>query len=139
MSSKSTHYKAGLALGTALGLAAISTLGTVPALVAMGGATAGSSAPDWLEISWHDRGERKSIIPHRRVTHWLLGWILACLASLAVFLRYTGAYWAVFLLAFLLSGLLHVGMDALTPMGVPVLHPWNRLRLRSAHKGRALG
>lgn len=83
------------------------------------GCLIGGKAPDWLELPlWNGQAR---IIPHRRVTHWVFGWILILGASTLLTapagLAVTG---------FAIGSLVHLLGDMMTPMGVPVLHPWNR-------------
>lgn len=84
------------------------------------------SAPDWLEIPWRTwGGGQRRFIPHRRITHWVLGW--AVLAGYAWW--HSGdIFWAV-AFGFACGGLTHLAMDIPNPAGVPVIHPWSRTSL----------
>lgn len=77
-------------------------------------------APDWLELPWNGR----RLIPHRRITHWVLGWAIV-LAYASTMLQ-GFASWA--LVGFSLGCLIHLSGDMLTPRGVPVIHPWARTK-----------
>lgn len=84
----------------------------------------GAKAPDWLEIRTWVRGVRLSVIPHRTITHtWWLWVLFAALSWLGL-----ESMVAQIVLAFAAACLLHIGMDALTPMGVPLLNPFGRRR-----------
>ncbi len=93
----------------------------------------GSTAPDWLEIPYGGRGEdRRSIIPHRTLTHyaplWLgvLGgalWLLAQQPVAAVNLTASAAA------GFSLGALSHLFLDLLTPLGIPLFSLRQRYHL----------
>lgn len=96
-----------------------------PVLVAIG-CIAGGKCPDWLEIPLQN-GSGRRLIPHRRITHWMFGWI-------AIF--FLCLWWNKFdpvfpsaLAGFSLGALTHILMDVVNPTGVPVLHPWRRSSL----------
>ncbi len=81
----------------------------------------GGKAPDWLELPlWNGQGR---LIPHRRITHWVLGWIAALGSSTFIDPPVSMA-----VAGFSIGCLIHLSGDLLTPMGVPVLHPWARTR-----------
>lgn len=91
------------------------------------GLFAGAIAPDRLEMSFPGRLiGRKSIIPHRTLTHspWL--WLV----SLAVGIGFvsTGAGWTLLIawqwIGFSVSGLLHLAIDIGSPSGIPLLNPF---------------
>lgn len=82
----------------------------------------GSTAPDWLETL----GPRIRWVRHRTLTHWWLVWTV--LAAVAFF--YLNAALSVTIMAFCAGAMVHVLGDALTPMGVPVLHPGARKTIR---------
>lgn len=107
--NKLTHQLTGVALGGVLFAA------SVPVEVCCG-VVLGSSAPDWLEISKWVNGVRYSVIPHRTLTHWLTFWWL-CLVALMV----TPTSPVVYVLqGFCLGAILHIALDSVTPMGVPL-------------------
>lgn len=86
------------------------------------GALAGASAPDWLEI-WRKREVngrvvRTPIIPHRTFTHWLLPWLF--LVGYAFHLD------AVLLQGFAIAGVLHLASDFPNKMGIPLINPFGR-------------
>ncbi len=89
---------------------------------------AGGTGPDWLEIPVLN-GAR--LIPHRRITHWMLFWILVFAVS--VLGAVTNPALAALAAGFSLGCLVHLSGDVLTPMGVPLIHPWNRTSLAIVH------
>ena len=94
------------------------------ALVAVG-AMAGTSAPDWLEISHavKVRGKwvRKSVIPHRTITHWVPPWI-----ALAVWAYVSDIN---LLWGFAVAALMHLATDIPNPSGIPVISPFKNTSL----------
>ena len=138
MSSKFTHFVAGTALGS---IVASAHFGNFHEAISAGmlfvGAVAGSSAPDWFEISRWKRGRRRifrqndpdvrlSLVGHRTITHWLLLWVFTSLYYAMLILVEPLSPKTTFLFGFCISGLLHVYMDSRTPMGIPIYHPWRR-------------
>lgn len=115
---------------TAFALGSTSEAGAIASLAFFAGTLAGARAPDWLEIaSWTWAGERVSVIPHRTVTHWPWPWLAALAAALAVASgpgrgAQTFAYLA--LSGFAAAGLLHIALDAMSPAGVPLRHPFGK-------------
>lgn len=66
-----------------------------------------------------------SVIPHRTLTHWLSFWMLALVALITQPMSP-----GVFLFqGFSLGCVLHILLDAMTPMGVPVFWPTYRIRV----------
>lgn len=139
MSSKAAHFRAGAMLGLiAMPAVYYSTSNLVLAICAVAGSVLGSSLPDQLEIYWHtggglkkgwfargyNEGVRHSIIPHRTITHWFVLWV--CLSGYTILKTINDPTYPVniFLLFLVLSGLIHVCMDANTRMGIPIIHPW---------------
>lgn len=120
------HHMTGIAAG--LLCAPSEPVGFCLALL---GGWAGGVAPDMLEIPW---GARR-LIPHRRITHWMLLWAGA-LALLWLHPESPSylAYYA--LLGFVAGGLMHCLADLPNPTGVPVLHYWNRWSLDWWASGR---
>jgi inner membrane protein len=131
MSSKTVHYCSGVLLGVAAAWATSDMFSPWQSLTLFAGCLLGSSAPDTLEIKTWLWGTRLSVIPHRRITHWMLGWIVA--TGWMAFRVWQGAgfLWCV-ALGYCLSSLLHVYLDYRTPMSVPVFHPWRRARRSNA-------
>jgi membrane-bound metal-dependent hydrolase YbcI (DUF457 family) len=89
------------------------------------GALLGARAPDWIELaqfsSFLDR--RVSIIPHRTITHWPWLWLAALLIATGltqVYDDYPGREVAWGCVGFILSGMLHLLLDSLTPTGIPL-------------------
>lgn len=107
-----THRIAGIALAAAI-------IAQTDDYFLAAGVVVGATAPDWLEISKRVNGIRHSVIPHRTVTHWFLPWVTVLLYSI----MFEGAHWSL-VSGFAIGGLLHISMDAATPMGVPLLNPF---------------
>lgn len=104
----------------------------------------GSTAPDWLEIPWYfnplglSDNPRKSLIPHRRITHWVLGWVLMLLAGIyGIVQDYTLLGYCV--VGFSAGCLTHLLFDIPNPMGVPLFHPWHRTSLKLWKSGQREG
>lgn len=99
----------------------------LPALAVLFGVVLGARTPDWLEIAWFSSGGRESLIPHRTLTHWPWLWV-AALTGVLVFARTQDSPQALFAawvgIGFVAAALLHLVMDALTPMGIPFLTPF---------------
>lgn len=129
MSSRPAHYRAGVVSGLAMAWWLYPRFNLLQCFGVFLGALIGSSAPDWLEISRWWSGKRHSVIPHRTITHWMLGWfVLTAWVGMHGFSHRQFEWFLGF--GFCISATLHVLMDALTPMGVPIAHPWRRTRLR---------
>lgn len=132
MSSKAVHYAAGSLLGAGAAWLTASWFDPWQSALLVGGCLWGASAPDWLEISgrtfW---GRRVSLIPHRRITHWMLGWCAVTAWVLLNLAQRQSFQWCI-AAGFCLSALLHVLLDYRTPMSVPVIHPWRRSRRSNA-------
>ena len=113
------HHIAAAGGGTGLFLWACQSMSIQDATVLGVACVLGGKAPDWLEIPlWNGQGR---VIPHRRITHWVSGWLAVLGTS---FFMETPMSMAV--AGFSIGGLIHLSGDLLTPMGVPVLHPWSR-------------
>lgn len=125
----SSHRISGLGLGAAVAYAAP---GEASAYIAGAAAYFGATAPDWMERpTWKEEGSwftggkrrvRKSLVEHRKWTHWAAPWAAALVVGVVMGMP---PIWG-----FALGGLLHVFLDAMTPMGVPVLVPSRRRSLR---------
>lgn len=136
MSTKAVHAMTGLLAGVALAFYAKTSLPVGASIVL--GVLMGSSAPDWMEIArWEkkcylfrqDEHIRKSVIPHRTITHTLSIWVLLC--AFASYWLLTTSY-SVFnycVVGFLVSVLTHLLLDFRTPMGIPLLPFGKRYRL----------
>lgn len=86
------------------------------------GALLGASAPDYLEVvyGWDERGRRKSLLNHRTWTHWPYPWFAACAVLGA---KWDNGLFDYFSAGFISASLLHLAMDILTPMGIPLRWP----------------
>ena len=113
------HHITAAALGIAGAAIAVQSGLPVQGALFFVGAFAGASAPDWLELPFS--GGR--VIPHRTLTHvpWL--WLVALL-WVAVALH--GSWLWPVVLGFILASLLHLAMDSLSPMGIPLANPGGR-------------
>jgi membrane-bound metal-dependent hydrolase YbcI (DUF457 family) len=104
----------------------------------------GGTAPDWLEISRAKLSsdgvhyERRSVIPHRTITHWWPLWVFPLIyISWSIFgtiktignVHYNLSI-AVTLLAlgFFVGGITHLLMDVPNPMGIPLKCPLGKCR-----------
>ena len=96
------------------------------------GAVAGSVAPDLLEVPGFlpGSGKRLSIIPHRTWTHYAPFW--GALIAVVPLLAWPWPSLAVAVLGAALGGLLHLGLDVFTPMGLPVSWPPTRSARRKS-------
>lgn len=86
----------------------------------------GNTAPDTLEFSRYDETsyfKRKSLIPHRTYTHWLLLWIVVFFVAVILFMQQS--YWLP-LVTYALGGVLHLICDLPNPTGIPIIHPRKR-------------
>jgi membrane-bound metal-dependent hydrolase YbcI (DUF457 family) len=93
--------------------------GAIPAALAGACALLGATAPDALEIAWFKNGRRKSIIPHRTLTHWPALWIaLAVLDDWLIAPRY-GRTIGMAIAGYCAGAAIHLLMDIGTPMGIP--------------------
>ena len=104
----------------------------------------GGTAPDWLEISRAKISsdginyERRSIIPHRTITHWWPLWIIPSIYTLWLIFSFTkninikhyDLNMAIILLAlsFFIGGITHLLMDIPNPMGIPIKCPLGKCR-----------
>lgn len=110
----------GVALGGVLAAEALQAQAYLEASAVMALAVAGSRAPDSLEGYRWVGGKRLSLIPHRTITHWPAPWIVLGVVGIV---QMPG--WAVAgVVAFSLGGLLHLLFDAMTPSGIPLIHPF---------------
>lgn len=89
---------------------------------------AGSTSPDWLEIPY---GDGRRVITHRTVTHWVVLWLIAGGLALSV----PDPWISAAMLGFVVGGLIHLSGDAVTPAGIPWLHPTNKIQLARVPSG----
>jgi inner membrane protein len=97
-------------------------------LVALG-MVLGARGPDRLEIPSFNRRTkiRRSVIPHRTLTHWPPFWFVATLLCWLLWRQSTDIF--IFSvssvgLGFCSSGWLHLAMDIMTPSGIPLVSPF---------------
>lgn len=89
-----------------------------PAIAAA--ALAGSLFPDVAEGVIGFWGEsRLSLIPHRTLTHWLYLYV-----AMLFFAHRLGALPQALLIGLCAGSLLHIGLDAFSPMGIPLGNPF---------------
>lgn len=119
--SKHGHSLVALSLGVVV----LATHPTLTGAETAAGIIFGASAPDWTEIvSWGPFGGRESVLEHRTVTHWPPVWVAVALGSACV-----PEPWSHIVFGFALGALLHIAVDLGSPMGVPLLNPFRRVRL----------
>jgi inner membrane protein len=113
------------ATALALGVAGIIYLGMPNGIGWLIGCIFGASAPDYLEFHYGEgpRGHR-TLFVHRTWTHQPFFWVAAIAAYLHYEFRHTAYHYGV--LGWLYSALLHLCMDFLTPMGIPLGFPWSK-------------
>lgn len=110
------------ALGVAASVPFYKTQNWLMAALVLAVALWGARAPDALEMyKWSD-GKRRSIIPHRTITHWPPVWILIALPAYF----YTPTEYQPLIVVGLLACLLHLLMDFLTPSGIPLFNPFGK-------------
>ena len=97
-------------------------------LVALG-MVMGARGPDRLEIpSFNRRTQtRRSVIPHRTLTHWPLFWVI--LSGMCFWTWSESQDLLLYVitsvgLGFCAAGWLHLAMDIMTPAGIPLLSPF---------------
>jgi len=94
----------------------------------------GSTAPDWLEITWVNPGRgskgtsRGSLIPHRTITHWLAGWVILLGLSYSYLNQ---SILATTSFGFAIGGIMHLLMDFPNPMGIRVLNPFVQTKVKA--------
>lgn len=117
---KTGHHITSLALAAATTTVLWSNAPGV-AIPAAAGIVAGASAPDWTEMSWWFFG-RRSLLPHRTLTHWPVVWI-----ALALYFAWVGpGIVQSFGFGIVGGSSLHLLMDFGTPMGIPLLQPFGK-------------
>lgn len=82
----------------------------------------GGVAPDMLEVPY---GQGQRLLPHRRITHWLLFWLGGLLVLLYGDLSLNWLLRAA-LTGFFAGGLAHCLGDVVNPAGIPLVHPWKK-------------
>ena len=132
-----THFAAAVVFVPSVYRLAASLGDSMP-LVTAAAFMAGARAPDWLEVSRWKMGRRFSVIPHRTLTHTWWVWVVVAVAAI-VHDRGLISPQTSLILAFCAACLLHVFMDSLTPIGVPVFNPFGRRgRIRLGWFGKDL-
>lgn len=99
-----------------------------------------ASAPDTLEISYRSSSGYKGysrVINHRTITHWWPLWVFLWYYSLQISffladITHTNTsithYLNSFILGYAVGGIVHLSVDALSPMGIPILTPFSKSR-----------
>lgn len=121
-------------LGVAFGSAGFAVALEGSAVLAFLCAYPGATAPDWLEIPYGERGAtRRSVIPHRTLTHFVPLWmgllgisIWGLLQTPAVMINLLASA----SLGFACGALSHLALDLLTPLGVPLFSLRQRYQLK---------
>jgi membrane-bound metal-dependent hydrolase YbcI (DUF457 family) len=112
------------ATALALGIAGLCKLGLPNGFGWLIGCLFGASAPDYLELHYGSGSGQKTLLRHRTWTHQPVLWMLAIAAYVHFELQATPYHFGV--LAWLSSALLHLCMDATTPLGIPLGFPWSK-------------
>ena len=132
--TKTTHRISGWLMAS-VASAMLSPALPSPFLLAMAiGIILGATAPDWMEIPLWVEGTRLSLVPHRTITHWIALWVIFLAVALFETVRNHNAA-TCGLCGFAAGALLHCVLDATTPMGVPVLNPFERKRIFRGQHG----
>lgn len=103
----------------------------------------GARGPDRLEVPvFNFRTKvRRSLIPHRTLTHWPGFWIFFTLISYVLFLTIENTVFQVFacvILGFCISSWLHLLMDIMTPTGIPIITPFGKRTSLNLYKTASL-
>lgn len=122
--SPNGHKLTGAALAFALGYIEHQQGNVMEAALVAAGALFGARAPDWTEIARWENGRRYSLIPHRGPTHWPGVWII----GLVLAILYLPSPYVDIAKGFCASALLHLFMDVMTPMGIPLWNPFTKKR-----------
>lgn len=93
----------------------------------------GGTAPDWLEIAHAERQssgswQRKSVIPHRTITHWFPVWTVLVILNYYVF-KYNYIVYGDIFAGFVAGGWMHLLMDIPNPSGIPLATPFAKSRV----------
>jgi membrane-bound metal-dependent hydrolase YbcI (DUF457 family) len=112
----------------------------------------GAQLPDVCEgvIGWTPWGTRVSVLAHRGVSHSPIPWALACIAAMLATAAFAHehpgndarAWFCALLTGSIAGALLHIGIDAFSPSGVPTLPgqprasfgPWGRRGARYVYR-----
>lgn len=129
MASNKAHHATGWAAGL-IAAALVAHAGTagpqgLRAGLALFGAIAGGTAPDWLEVAWWSRS-RRLWITHRTLTHWGIGWAAACAWAYHSLAAHPVAALG---FGFACGGLMHLLADWPNPRGVPWIYGRHSLKL----------
>lgn len=115
--TRSGHYTCALAVATI----GVSLDPTLHGVLLGAGILAGCNAPDDLEFPLNIGGMRgPTVIPHRSLTHW--PWSYAMLIAGALMM--VPAPWSFGVVGICLGALLHLGIDSVSPHGIPWLSPF---------------
>ncbi|MFV9473171.1 metal-dependent hydrolase [Advenella sp. RU8] len=86
-------------------------------------AAVSTSLPDWIEIPYYRKGARKgSLIKHRTYTHWPWFWVGLIYWAFSI-KGFEGAT----MIGAATGALTHILADAPNPMGIPWIHPRQRI------------
>jgi hypothetical protein len=107
-------------------------------LVALG-MLVGARGPDRLEIPTFNRRTqtRRSVIPHRTLTHWPIFWLVLTGLCLWIWSQSQDLLFYMITsvgLGFCAAGWLHLVMDIMTPAGIPLLSPFGSRSSLSLYK-----
>ncbi|MCD2453652.1 metal-dependent hydrolase [Methylicorpusculum oleiharenae] len=108
------------------------------------GMVLGARGPDRLEFPVFNRltKVRRSLIPHRTLTHWPGFWILATVISCTSFFAMDDILFqtiACVAIGFCSASWLHLIMDIMTPTGIPLLTPFGKRTTLNLYKTGSFG
>ncbi len=108
------------------------------------GIVVGARGPDRLEVPVYNSFTkvRRSLIPHRTLTHWPGFWIVTTMFACVSFLAMEDTLFqaiACVSIGFCMSSWLHLIMDIMTPTGIPLLTPFGNRTSLNMYKTASLG
>lgn len=108
------------------------------------GIIVGARGPDRLELPRFNYKTkiRRSLIPHRTLTHWPVFWFVLTFASCLFFAIAQDALLRAITsvgIGFCASSWLHLAMDILTPAGIPLRTPFGKRTSLNLYKTSSLG
>jgi membrane-bound metal-dependent hydrolase YbcI (DUF457 family) len=94
------------------------------------GIVMGARIPDWLEFRLSSgKRKRRSFIPHRTLTHYPNYWFMLLLGCFFAYDHDTNLlvnFVSIYGLGICVGALLHLLMDFMTPVGIPLSHPFGK-------------
>lgn len=132
---KTGHHLTGIAAGC-LAACCLWPAQADLALLAIPAGYAGGTAPDWLEIAHAEYSQkyrryvRRSVIPHRTITHWWPLWLIVLSIGFYLF-HQTGResiMAGIMIIGFSAGAWMHLLMDIPNPSGIPIKTPYAKSR-----------